>query len=177
MAVRVYLTRPAVLKAAILLLVMGAAAGCPAASADRGSSSRSEPATGALRAFAPEGQSIVWAVRPKDFHSCHTVGSVLRKLQASDVEQAPLRLAAVGADSAWAESLLRWERVDGTVAVLSEREFRKVLGGGKTPAVFVVEDGTIKTSVYVPREAVEDSVQAELEDALDRRSLVAPNRS
>jgi hypothetical protein len=129
-----------------------------------------------LPGWKVEGRSIVWALRPRDFLSCRTAGSVLRQIQNSDLA-APLTLVSVRGDSAWAASLLRSERLAGKVYVVSEREYRRRFRQTFTPMVFILRRDSIRLSIAVPRAASEPVVQASLERALgrsDMRSIDSP---
>jgi hypothetical protein len=115
-------------------------------------------------------RSIVWAVRSKDLLSCHTAGSVLRHVQASGGPAANLTLVAIGTDGAWAASLLRTERLKGTVRVVSDDEYEHVLGVLATPAIYVLSHGQRRAALRAPLAADEASLRNAIENALKRPS-------
>ena len=116
-----------------------------------------------------EPQSIIWAVRPGDLLSCHTAGSILRRVERARPGKVPLSLVVVGSegDVAWGASLLRVERLHGQVRLVSEAAFRSAFGVQPTPTVFVLHRGQVKMRVRATDpESAEDSMRVVLETAL-----------
>jgi hypothetical protein len=164
MAVRLRSARARALTALLLLLLVAAVGSY--AGGHLGARRLPVPAVERLSEWDAEESSILWVLRSKDLLSCHTAGSVLRRIQYTAEPAPSLTLVAVATDSAWAASLLRSERLHGRVKVLSEREYRRGFGGTLTPMLYVLHNGRVHVALHVRRDAVEDSVRVSIEQAI-----------
>lgn len=132
------------------------------------------PGTVVVSAQAGAETEVLWVVSTRDLLSCRTAGLVLRRVQRARPRH-PLTLVAIGADSAWARSFLREERVRARVRTLSEREYHDTFGRSPTPMIYVLRSGRVH-AVISPEREVSAGTQtiAALVNALDAHPAPHP---
>jgi hypothetical protein len=100
-------------------------------------------------AYAPAPASsapvtLEWAFHRDDLMTCRTSASDLRRLRARFGSQLRIQVVAVDTDAEYVAALLRVERLEAGMTLLSEREYRARYPNEPTPAVFASQAGGVR---------------------------------
>ena len=88
---------------------------------------------------------LAWVFRSEDYLSCSAPAVELRRVQRALGGRVRVVAVAVGSEHrGWVPAFFRRERVRAEIAYVDVGEYHRLLGGSPLPAMYLVQDGTIR---------------------------------